>query len=133
MDTSTAILTGSRDLEVTHLSGDTETAHVRLLKIAEFPRYLELAEDENGLAAFITGRNAEWVESLTVDSVLDLCEAAHDLNFPAACRWAQRRVRQNEGLLPVAQAGARMQQAWGNSAPTAPSSSAKPSAKLPKA
>lgn len=125
------LITQHRQIEITRLDGTCETTHVRLLKIAEIPRYLELAEDEVGLAAFVTGRDAEWIGALTIDGVLDICEAAHDLNFQHACRWAQRRVRQNEGLLPMAQAGKRLQSAWGNSAPTAPSPSARPVQRSP--
>ncbi|MGC9453199.1 MAG: hypothetical protein ACP5I4_17335, partial [Oceanipulchritudo sp.] len=98
---------------------------VRLLKIKEFPDYLRLAEDEEALAAFVTGKDEEFIQSLTVDSILAICEHAHDLNFQNACRWANRRANLNEALLPVAQKGMKMQQTLGSFAPTAPSSSAK--------
>lgn len=120
------ILTGGHPLEVSTHEGESAKVVVRLLRIREFPEYFRLAEDEEGLAAFVTGKEAEFVQKLTVDAVLLICEKAHDLNFHNACRWATRRANLNEALLPVAQKGMRMQQALGNSAPSAPSSLERP-------
>jgi hypothetical protein len=120
-----AILTGGSPLLVETQSGDQIEVAVRLLKIKEFPDYFRLAEDEEALAAFVTGKDDEFVQSLTVDSILAIVEHAHDLNFQNACRWANRRANLNEALLPVAQKGMKMQQTLGNFVPSAPSSSVK--------
>jgi hypothetical protein len=119
-----AIITGNQPIQVTTASGESQEAQVRLLKIKEFPEYFARAEDEEALAAFVTGKDEEFIQSLTVDSILAICEAAHDLNFQNACRWATRRANLNEALLPVAQKGMKMQQTLGSFAPSAPSSSA---------
>lgn len=122
-DTTNAILTGSTPLTVTTESGELAGVSLRLLKIREFPEYFRLAEDEEALAAFVTGQDEAFVQSLTVDSILAIIEKAHDLNFQNACRWANRRANLNEALLPVAQKGIKLQQTLGNFAPSAPSSS----------
>lgn len=119
---TTAILSGHFPLVVETKSGESIEVGIRLLKIREFPDYFRLAEDEEALAAFVTGKDEAFIESLTVDSILAICEAAHDQNFQNACRWANRRANLNEALLPVAQKGIRMQQTLGNFAPSAPSS-----------
>ena len=132
MDKATLIALGGQELEATHSDGQTERVTVRLLKIAELPRYFELAENETALAAFVCSREADWPESLTAESLLDICDAAHELNFTNARRWAERRARQTEALLPVAETGLRVRQALENSAPTAASSSEKRPPRLPK-
>ena len=96
---------------------------VRLLKIREFSEYFAKAEDEEALAAFVTGKDEDFIQTLTVDAILSIVEAAHDLNFQNACRWANRRANLNEALLPVAQKGMKLQQTLGSFAPSAPSSS----------
>ena len=119
------IITGGSPLLVETQSGEQADVLVRLLKIREFPEYFARAEDEESLAAFVTGKDEEFIQALTVDSILNIVEKAHDLNFQSACRWANRRANLNEALLPVAQKGVRLQQTLGNFAPSAPSSSVK--------
>jgi hypothetical protein len=117
-----AILTGGTPLTVETLNTEPTEVMVRLLKIKEYPEYFAKSEDEEALAAFVTGKDAEFIEALSVDSILSICEKAHDLNFQNACRWANRRANLNEALLPVAQKGMKLQQTLGNYAPNAPSS-----------
>ncbi len=125
MDANT-VITGGGPLSVTDTSGNTHEVLVRLLRIKEFPEYFQLADQEEALAAFVTGKDDEFVNSLTTDAVLEICEVAHDLNFHNACRWATRRANFTEALLPVAEKGKRMERALGASAPPAPSPSEKP-------
>jgi len=117
------IITGGSPLTVETQNGEQVEVQVRLLKIREFPEYFAKAEDEEALAAFVTGKEEDFIQTLTVDSILSIVEAAHDLNFQNACRWANRRANLNEALLPVAQKGMKLQQTLGNFAPSAPSSS----------
>lgn len=123
--TNSSILTGGSPLLIETQTGEQVEVQVRLLKIREFPDYLRLAEDEETLAAFVTDKDEEFIQTLTVDAILAIVETAHDLNFQNACRWANRRANLNEALLPVAQKGMKLQQTLGNFAPSAPSSSAK--------
>jgi hypothetical protein len=59
--------------------------------------YFELVENEGPLAAFVCGKPEDWPDALTAESLLDICEAAHDLNFQNARRWAERRARSDGG------------------------------------
>lgn len=120
------ILQGGEPLAVTDPTNATHEVFVRLLKIKEFPDYFRLADDEEALAAFATGKDADFIAALDVGSVLAICEKVHDLNFQNACRWAERRAKFSEALLPVAEKGMRLQRALGNSAPAAPSPSEGP-------
>jgi len=116
---------GAVSLTVTDQHNQSHAVQVRLLKIREFPEYFSKAEDEEALAAFVTGSDAAFIDALTVESVLSICEKAHDINFHNACRWANRRANFNEALLPVARKGQKLQQTLGSFAPAAPSSSEK--------
>jgi len=132
-ETEKAILTGGESATVTLQGGSTETVTVRLLTIKEFPDYLRLVDDEERLAEFICDKPEGWAETLTVDSLLDIAEKAHALNFKNACRWGQRRAQINEALLPIAARGQAIQSACPNFAPMSESSSAKPRRKSQRA
>lgn len=120
-----AILTGGAPITVSHVDGTTETVTVRLLKIREFSDYLRLTDQEEGLAAFLCGKDEAWTQMLSVDSLLDICDKGHELNFNNACRWGQRRANINEALLPIATSGQKVQSAYQSFAQTAPASSEK--------
>lgn len=121
--TNSSILSGGSPLQVHTHAGEMIEISVRLLKIKEFPDYFRFADDEEALAAFATGKDPEFIAALDVGSVLAICEKVHDLNFQNACRWAERRAKFSEALLPVAEKGMRLQQALGNSVPAAASPS----------
>lgn len=118
-----ALLSGGTTLSLTLDNGASEQATVRLLKIREFPDYLRLVDDEEKLAEFLCGKPEGWAATLSVPSLLDICETGHELNFRHACRWGERRAQLNEALLPIAASGQAIQSAFPNSAPTAPASS----------
>jgi hypothetical protein len=132
MDKATMIAFGGKELSVFHEDGTQETVKVKLLKITEIQEYFNRAEDETALASYICGKDEPWARTLTLESTMDICEAAHELNFQNARRWAQRRAQQNEALLPLAESGKRIQQALGNSALNAPASSLKRHPRLPE-
>ena len=118
-----AILTGGASVVLKKNDGSSESVTVRLLKIREFPDYLRLVDDEEKLAEFLCDKPEGWAESLDVESLLDICDKGHELNFTNACRWGQRRAKLNEALLPIAASGQAIQSAFPNSAPNAPASS----------
>jgi hypothetical protein len=118
-----AILTGGASVALRKNDGSSESVNVRLLKIREFPDYLRLVDDEEKLAEFLCDKPNGWAESLEVDSLLDICDKGHELNFTNACRWGQRRAKLNEALLPIATSGQAIQSAFPNSVPTARASS----------
>ena len=111
------IITGGTPIEVQHLDGSTETVTIALLKIKQFPEYLQKLEDEEALAEFLCGKPEGWSQTLDVDTILKICEKGHDLNFKNACRWGQRRASINEGLLPIAEQGQKLSTRLPSSAP----------------
>ncbi len=125
MNANNAIIGGGINLAVKTNAGAEETVTVRLLKIREFPDYLRLVDQEERLAEFLCNQPEGWAETLTVDSLLDICEQGHGINFKNACRWGERRAQVNEALLPIAASGQKVQSVLPISAPNAPASSAK--------
>ena len=111
---------GGKELSVFHEDGKQETVKVKLLKITEIQEYFNRAEDETALTSYICGKDEPWASTLTLESTMDICETAHELNFQNARQWAQRRAQQNEALLPLAENSKRIQQALGNSALNVP-------------
>ncbi|MBC2592785.1 hypothetical protein H5P28_00780 [Ruficoccus amylovorans] len=105
MNANNAIISGGINLAVHTNAGTEETVTVRLLKIREFPDYLRLVDQEERLAEFLCDKPEGWADTLTVDSLLDICEQGHGINFKNACRWGERRAQVNEALLPIAASG----------------------------
>jgi hypothetical protein len=125
MNANNAIISGGIDLAVHTNAGAEETVTVRLLKIREFPDYLRLVDQEERLAEFLCDKSEGWAETLTVDSLLDICEQGHGINFKNACRWGERRAQVNEALLPIAASGQKVRSVLPSCAVNAPASSEK--------
>jgi len=123
---STTIALGGEPLTVEHIDGQQETLTIPLLKIAQYPQFLQHLDNETELVAWITHKDTTWVDHLTPKSFLDIIEKTLDLNFTQARRWAEHRTILAETLLPMAKRGHKLQTTLETSAPTVPSSSAKP-------
>lgn len=95
------IIFGGRPVVVKTAAGD-ETVTVRTLKISELPKYFDLMEHDEQMAAFLTGKDDAFIAAIAPQSVLDIVEAGHDVNFTTAQRWAARRVKHIEALAPTA-------------------------------
>lgn len=119
----TIIALGGGEMNIRLADGAEETVKVRLFKLAEFPDYLRLLESEEALAEFACQKEPGWAATVDLDSVLDIVEKVHDLNFSRARRWGERRAKINEALLPIAVQGQKFHAALGNSVPTPHSSS----------
>ena len=120
-----AVLSGGIQVNINHMDGACETVTVRLLKIREFPDYLRLVDQEERLVEFLCDKPEGWAETLTVDSLLDICEQGHGINFRNACRWGERRAQVNEALLPIAASGQKVRSVLPSCAVSAPASSEK--------
>lgn len=98
---SPEIVFGGRSVSVKTLSGESATVTVRTLRISELPKYFDLMEADENLAAFLTGKDSDFIATLHPTSVLDVVETGHEINFPTAQRWAERRARNIEALGPI--------------------------------
>lgn len=98
---SNAIIHGGRDIPAAFLDGTQAPVFVRLVAVAELAKFLSLIETETALAEFVCDKPEGWAATLTPESLLDVAEAATDLNFSTACRWAERRVKIGEAAMPI--------------------------------
>lgn len=77
-----------------------QTIKIRILPVVEYPRLFEAIDDEYALIALVcviagTGQPlpSTWGASLLSGELMDIVEKIDVLNFPSACRWAERRAR----------------------------------------
>ncbi len=113
-----AVINGGENLEIQLLDGSKETVLVKLLKIKKFEDYLRVIDKETAAAELLCGKEPGWGDTVTADSLLDIVEKGHDINFTSVCRWATRRANVNEAMLPIAKKGKALAAALPSSAPT---------------
>lgn len=114
------IINGGEEIEIALLDGTVETVKVQLLKISQFEEYLRVVDKEARAAELLCSKPEGWSETLIPDSLLDIVEKGHDINFTTVYRWAERRANVNEAILPIAKKGMAMAEALPTSAPTEP-------------
>lgn len=90
------IAAGGEKIQVPGANGEPREVLVRLLKIGQLPRYLAAVDNEIKLASILTGIPEEEIDALPAVSVAEINSIGHDLNFTAACRWAERRAKITE-------------------------------------
>lgn len=86
----TAIACGGIDRTVTHYDGTTEIVRVRVIRrTEEFSPFIELvrANKNSEVICTYTGKQDEWIDTITTDSQTELLEAILDLNLPLAARF----------------------------------------------
>lgn len=93
-------LTAGGDFEVQTMAGATETVRIRQLAFGEFPVLLAAQDDEVAAACLYTGRDAEWVAGLTMESQERVVLEGERINADFFVRWFQRRLGRQEKLMP---------------------------------
>ncbi len=118
-----AIVFGGKQLPIAYRptaefpEGRTELVTIPLLEInPRLAKYLTVALQEIELAEFILERPAGWAKTLMPDSLLDIAETAHALNFTNARRWAEHRAKVAATLAPLNQ---RLESAQAKPSPAA--------------
>jgi hypothetical protein len=71
---------------------------------------LEAQDDEMKLVELYTGKDADWIDSLTIASHEKIVVIGGEVNFPIFDRWAQRKAVAIERLSP---GNTRIKQAMG--------------------
>lgn len=88
---SIAVFHGGVEIAVTHRDGRSESVLVRELNFEQVPQYAQiLGEPEDKVAALFSGRPAEWINSLTRESVVAIVVQGEELNLPFTVGWMQR-------------------------------------------
>ena len=143
-----AIPYGGKDIEVILVDGSNETVKVRTPSLREllYGEYISLQNSPVRLAAYVTGKDEDWVDRLKDSSLAAILRADEEINLPRCARWTSEMSRRAESLqeilgnvqetVDLGQAGAMLEKAGnliesltalGASQPTPPSSAAEAS------
>lgn len=80
--------------------GDLDTVFVRLIPVREYPTYRALLDSEPDLVAFVTGKDAAWVDNLRPADHEAILAAARRLNDGFFGAWLERRMEVARTLQP---------------------------------
>ena len=94
-------LSAGTPVSATLRSGERINLNVRQLPIRDFPKLLELQNNESALLELYTGATAEVLGQLTTESELTILEEGDRVNADFFGRWVQRRFRVNNLLAPA--------------------------------
>lgn len=93
-------IAGGEELTVIHLDGRNERVTVRALHIKQFPKLMRAMGDECAQAEIFCGKDPGWGETLTNKSVIEVYQLGHKLNESFFVEWSQRRMQEQERLVP---------------------------------
>ena len=121
-------LAGSEELLVSHENGRQERVRVLCLHIKKFPSLMKAMGDECAQADLFCDKPPGWAETLLNSSVIEIYELGHKLNDDFFIPWGQRRIREQEKLVPgiTSAIGARLTSGSQSSQSAQASASPKP-------
>lgn len=93
-------LAGAVDETVAKIDGTGERVKVRVLHISEFMALAAAMGDEVRQCELFCGKEPGWGKTLTNDTVVKVYELGHKLNDDFFVSWAQRRMKEQEKILP---------------------------------
>lgn len=102
MHEKAATLTGSFEFHVNHSNGDKSVVKVRQLPIKEFPKFLQVQDDELEMIDFVCGKTKGFAETLTPECHEALVAEIEKVNADFFLRWVERRKARVEKLAPGA-------------------------------
>ncbi len=103
------IARGGQEIEVQLETGHRESVKVRLLPLGKMPDFFKGLDNDIFMIQLVTGKSKTFAESLTFDSGMEVVEKAHEVNFPNALRWSERRAERLGPLIPMAEKGMKIQ------------------------
>ena len=88
-------IAGGVELEVTHLDGRKETVKVRQIPATKLERFMTRLTDESTSVAIYCDKESAngWVDSLTHESINEVCEKGLEINEPFLAAWCRRRAK----------------------------------------
>ena len=95
------IVNGGVEITVRHLDNTEERIKVRQLPLRHMAAYGEAQGNEARLCELFTGKDAEWVDSLSTASQEEVVSLGDRLNADFFLRWADRRMAANQKLRPL--------------------------------
>ncbi len=94
-------LYGEAEVTVTTREGKTEKVKVRALPLRELREYTESQDDDSALAELLTGKEIDFIDKLTDESVYAIVDKGRELNHPRMANWVKRRAQSVKKLEPL--------------------------------
>jgi hypothetical protein len=91
-------LNGGVELTLTHLDGTKETVKVRQIPATKLEQFMNKIADESVSVAIYCDKPVEWVDTLTLESINDVCEKGLEINEAFLGKWCSRRAKWTEML-----------------------------------
>ena len=76
-----------------------EKLTIRELPLSQMSKYIDASEDACKLAALLMGRDVNWVDTLSIDSVEEIVRVGEELNRSFFSRWVGMQRGVKEGIL----------------------------------
>jgi hypothetical protein len=89
-------IAGGVEMEVTHLDGSKETIKVRQIPATKIEEFMTRLADESVALRIYCDKPTEWADTLTHDSINDICEKGLEINSPFLAAWCRRRAKWTE-------------------------------------
>lgn len=109
MSEETVIAKQGAEMLVTLETGHQETVKIRLLPLGKMPDFFSALDDDMAMIQLATGKSKQFAEAVEFESGLAIIEKAHEINFPRASRWAERKAERMGQMTNVAKLGIALQ------------------------
>ena len=93
-------LSGSLPLKVKRRDGVLEDVNVRDLHISEFPTLMAALGNEVRQVEIFCDKPEGWAKTLSNAAIVQIYELGQKINEPFFASWAQRRIQEQERIVP---------------------------------
>jgi hypothetical protein len=91
-------LNGGVEITVNRTDGTQETVKVRQIPATKLEEFMAKLADESTSVSIYCDRPVEWVDSLSQQSINDICEKGLEINESFLNAWCRRRAKWTEML-----------------------------------
>jgi hypothetical protein len=91
-------ISGGVEMIVTHLDGSKETVKVRQIPATKIETFMSKLVDESTSVSIYCDKPQEWADTLTQQSIDDICEKGFEINESFLNAWCRRRAKWTEML-----------------------------------
>ena len=86
-------IAGGVEITVKHVDGSSETVKVRQIPATKLEAFMTRLADEANSISIYCDKPLEWVDTLTHQSINDICEKGLEINEPFLVAWCRRRAK----------------------------------------
>lgn len=91
-----AVVTGIYELEVSRWDGSKETVNIRVCRRSkDVAKLIEAinTKDDDAVIIWATGKDSDWIGTITIDSQMNILADCMDVNFPHVERYLATVVK----------------------------------------